>query len=94
MLGIRQSVEFGNESADGLFDWIEHFCFVAAALIAALIWSMRDSRRTDYRRLDAWLSLVLRLTLAATMFLYGFDKVFPMQFHSIWGWTWWSLSRI
>jgi len=84
LLGIRrQPSDFENVLGDGLFDWVEHFCFVAAALIAALIWSMLDSRRTDYRRLHAWLSLVLRLTLAATMFLYGFDKVFPLQFHSI-----------
>ncbi len=83
VLGIRQLIEFGNGSADSLFDWVEHFCFVAAALIAGLLWSILDSKRTDYRRLHAWLSLLLRLTLAAIMFLYGFDKVFPLQFHSI-----------
>ncbi len=83
VLGIRQSIEFGNGSADSLFDWVEHFCFVAAALIGALLWSILDSKRTDHRKLHAWLSLFLRLTLAAIMFLYGFDKVFPMQFHSI-----------
>jgi uncharacterized membrane protein YphA (DoxX/SURF4 family) len=84
LLGIRQPIDLGNGfSADGLFDWVEHFCFVAAALIGAVIWSMLDSKRTDYRRLHAWLNLFLRLTLATTMFSYGFDKAFPLQFHSI-----------
>ena len=83
VLGIRQPIEFGDGSADSLFDWVEHFSFVAAALMGALLWSILDSKRTDYRRLRAWLSLLLRLTLAAIMFLYGFDKVFPLQFHSI-----------
>jgi uncharacterized membrane protein YphA (DoxX/SURF4 family) len=83
LLGIQQPIEFGDGSSDSLFDWVEHFCFVAAAPIGALLWSIRDSKRTDYRRLHAWLSLFLRLTLAAIMFMYGFDKVFPMQFHSI-----------
>jgi uncharacterized membrane protein YphA (DoxX/SURF4 family) len=84
LLGIRQPIDLGDGfSPDGLFDWVEHFCFAAAALIGAFIWSMLDSKRTDYRRLHAWLSLFLRLTLAAILFLYGFDKVFPLQFHSI-----------
>jgi len=84
LLGIRQPIDLAyGFSADGLFDWVEHFCFVVAALIGALIWSMLDSKRTDYRRPHAWLNLFLRLTLAATMFSYGFDKVFPLQFHSI-----------
>jgi len=83
LLNIRQPIEFGNGSSDCLFDWVEHFCFVATALIGALLWSILNSKRTEYRRLHAWLSLFLRLTLAAIMFLYGFDKVFPLQFHSI-----------
>jgi uncharacterized membrane protein YphA (DoxX/SURF4 family) len=84
LLGIRQPIDLRNGfSADGLFDWVEHFCFGATALIGALIWSVLDGKRTDYRRLHAWLNLFLRLTLAATMFSYGFDKVFPLQFHSI-----------
>ena len=82
LLGIRQPIDFDTQG-DSLFAWVEHFCFVATALISALIWSVLDRRRMDYRRLHAWLSLFLRLTLAAIMFMYGFDKVFPLQFHSI-----------
>jgi len=94
LLGIRQPIDFEGYSGDSLFDWVEHFCFVAAALIGALIWSMLDSKRTDYRRLHAWLNLFLRLTLAAIMFLYGFDKSFPFNSTPSTGWTWCSHSEI
>jgi uncharacterized membrane protein YphA (DoxX/SURF4 family) len=82
LLGIHQPIDF-DARGDSLFAWVENFCFVATALIGALVWSLLDSRRADYSRLHAWLSLFLRLTLAAIMFMYGFDKVFPLQFHSI-----------
>ena len=57
------------------FPWMCDACTVA--------WSILDRQRTAYRCLHDWLSLVLRFTLAAIMFLYGFDKAFPLQFHSI-----------
>src|ERR1017187_5226507 len=45
-------------------------------------WSGRwpTVRGKDYRRLDSWLRLGVRYTLAFTMFTYGFAKVFPLQF--------------
>jgi uncharacterized membrane protein YphA (DoxX/SURF4 family) len=52
-------------------------------MLGTVAWSILDRKRTGYRCLHDWLSLVLRFTLAAIMFLYGFDKVFPLQFHSI-----------
>jgi len=45
-----------------------------------LIWSILDRRRPDYRTLHGWLRLLVRYTLAFTLFGYGFAKIFPLQF--------------
>jgi uncharacterized membrane protein YphA (DoxX/SURF4 family) len=70
-------------AGDGSFQWVEQFVFLALAALAAIVWSALDRRRAEYRLLDRWLRLFVRLALAAVLFAYGFDKVFPIQFHSI-----------
>jgi uncharacterized membrane protein YphA (DoxX/SURF4 family) len=50
------------------------------ALGAALLWSVLDRKRRDYRRVEPWLRLLVRYTLAFTLFAYGFAKVFPLKF--------------
>lgn len=82
LLGIQRSIEFTFE-ADTLFDFVQDFCLLGLAIIGTVAWSILDRKRTAYRCLHEWLNLVLRFTLAAIMFLYGFAKVFPLQFHSI-----------
>ena len=82
LLGIQRPIEFGFQ-ADTLFDFVQDCCLLGFAILGATAWSILDRKRTAYRGLREWLSLVLRLTLAAIMFLYGFDKVFALQFHSI-----------
>jgi uncharacterized membrane protein YphA (DoxX/SURF4 family) len=49
------------------------------ALGAVLLWSVLDRKRRDYRRVEPWLRLLVRYTLAFTLFAYGFAKVFPLQ---------------
>ena len=53
-----------------------------AALFAA-VWTAVDRRRTDYRELDRWLRVYLRLFLASVLFVYGWGKVFPVQFPAL-----------
>ncbi|AUD00409.1 hypothetical protein [Spirosoma pollinicola] len=48
------------------------------ALAGTVIWSLRDSTRTDYTALFYWLRVVLRYRLAIAVFAYGFIKLFPL----------------
>jgi hypothetical protein len=57
-------------------------CYLALAAVATLVWSVLDRRRANYARLDPWLRLLLRYTLAAAMINYGALKVIPTQMPS------------
>ncbi len=79
-LSGKATTYFLTGSGDTTLDYIENLLFVVIAAIAAVVWSVADRKRPDYRSLDAWLRLAVRYTLAFTMFSYGFAKVFPLQF--------------
>jgi len=70
-------------AGETLFEWVVQFVLLAVAVIGAALWWLVDRRRPDYRVLDRWLRLFVRLALASILFMYGFDKVFPNQFGSI-----------
>ncbi len=57
-------------------------CYLALAAVATLIWSALDRRRANYERLDPWLRLLLRYSLATAMIMYGALKVIPTQMPS------------
>jgi hypothetical protein len=67
-------------SGDKLYDWVEIPTQLAIALIAAVVWGLIDRRRRSHPKLFAAFTLYLSLTLARTMFSYGFDKIIPNQF--------------
>ncbi len=67
-------------SGDTTLAYVQNFLFVAFAVAGALVWSILDRRRPNYRVLESWLRLLVRYTLAFTLFGYGFAKVFPLQF--------------
>jgi hypothetical protein len=69
-------------SGDTTLDYVMVFCFATIAVFAAILWSLLDRRRPNYRTLYAWLRLLVRFTLAFTLLAYGFAKVYPMQFRS------------
>lgn len=79
-LSGKVTTYFPTGSGDTTLDWIENLLFLVIAAAATVIWSVLDGKRPDYRRLNVWLRLAVRYTLAFTMFTYGFDKVFPLQF--------------
>jgi hypothetical protein len=56
------------------------FTIGLAALLLTVIWSVADSKRLNYKKLNLWLRLYIRFFLAFTLFSYGFIKVFPSQF--------------
>ena len=69
-----------NGSGDTTFNYVQLFCFFVLAVAATLIWSLLDRKREEYSRLDAWLRMYVRFSLAAAMVLYGTAKVIPSQF--------------
>jgi uncharacterized membrane protein YphA (DoxX/SURF4 family) len=71
---------FRTGSGDTTLQYINNLLYLLIALAAMAVWSVLDRKRPNYRTLGAWLRLVVRYTLALTLFSYGFAKVFPLQF--------------
>ena len=67
-------------SGDTTYNYVEVFCFLVLAAIAAAVWTVLDRQRRDYPRLHEWLRVYVRFALASTMISYGAAKVFPNQF--------------
>jgi uncharacterized membrane protein YphA (DoxX/SURF4 family) len=66
-------------SGDKTFDWVQAFCLLVIALIVTAVWSFLDRRRENYAAMYKWFRLFIRFVLASEMFLYGFDKLIPLQ---------------
>lgn len=69
----------GSGSGDKTFDWVLGFCLLVVAAVITLVWSILDRRRENYATFHKWFRLVMRFALASEMFLYGLDKVIPLQ---------------
>lgn len=69
-------------SGDTAMHYTLVFCIAVLAVLGTVVWSAIDERRgrREYRTAYAWLRLALRITLAITLFGYGFAKVYPLQF--------------
>jgi len=78
----RPATYFPTGSGDTTLGYISNLLYILISLAAALVWSVLDRRRPDYRKLHGWLRLLVRYTLAFTLFGYGFAKVFPLQFRT------------
>jgi uncharacterized membrane protein YphA (DoxX/SURF4 family) len=72
----------GEGSGDTTFQWILLPCYLALAAAATILWSVLDRKRLHYKKLYAWLRLLLRFTLATAMITYGLVKVIPNQMPS------------
>jgi uncharacterized membrane protein YphA (DoxX/SURF4 family) len=79
-LSGRVTTYFPTGSGDTTLAWVENGFFVVAALAGTIVWSILDRKRPDYRTAHNWLRLLVRYTLAFTLFTYGFAKVAPLQF--------------
>lgn len=75
----HELVYTGSGSGDKTFDWILAFCLLFIATVITLVWSILDRRRPDYVAFHKWFRLALRFALASEMFLYGLDKMIPLQ---------------
>src|SRR5581483_5890697 len=71
---------FPTGSGDTTLGFVQNFLFLVIAAGATVVWSIIDYRRPNYHTLYKWLRLLVRYTLAFTLFSYGFAKVIPLQF--------------
>lgn len=72
----------GFGSGDNSYAYITLFVNVFTAIIATLIWSILGKKQLSYNKLFYWFIVVLRVFLIGAMLLYGFVKVFQIQFRS------------
>lgn len=78
----------GYGSGDNTFAYIKLFASLLLGVVSGVLWSLLDTKRKNYHRMFYWLLVVLRILLVGAMLLYGFAKVFQVQFQPP------SLSRL
>jgi hypothetical protein len=81
LFGLEITV-FINGSGDTTYNYVQTFCYVALAVLAASVWTLLERRQRSYARLHAWLRVYLRLALATQLMSYGAAKAFSLQFPS------------
>ena len=79
VFGVQITVQ-PNGSGDTTYNYVQLFCTVVIAALAALVWTLLDRKRAHYTRLEEWLRVYVRFSLAAAMVTYGGFKVIPSQF--------------
>ncbi|HEY4679313.1 MAG TPA: DoxX family protein, partial [Candidatus Angelobacter sp.] len=75
----HELVYTGSGSGDKTFDWVLAFCLLVMAALITCVWSILDRRRENYVMFHKWFRLAMRFMLASEMFLYGLDKIIPLQ---------------
>ena len=71
---------FPNGSGDTTYNYVSLLVYISLALIIAAILSIADRKRTDYNYLFLWLIIIVRYYIIFQMLIYGFAKVFYLQF--------------
>jgi hypothetical protein len=67
-------------SGDTTYNYIQLFCFVCITLLIIIPWSILDRKRENYKRLLQFFLLLLVYYVMYSMFVYGFIKVYKLQF--------------
>jgi hypothetical protein len=67
-------------SGDAMFNWLQALCMLAISLVATLVWTLLDRRRTQYARLYDALRVAVQVGLGLILIEYGGLKVVPSQF--------------
>lgn len=70
----------GFGSGDHTYAYISLFIGSLLSILATTIWSILDYKRKNYNNPLYWFLVILRVVLISAMFLYGFVKIFQIQF--------------
>lgn len=68
-----------NGSGDTSWAWADLWMMLCLSLFGACIWVVLDKGKTNYDKLDFWLTLLVRYYVATVALNYGLIKVFPLQ---------------
>lgn len=66
--------------ADTGYAHMKMLCQALIAALAAAVWSILDRRSQEYRRLNYWVRVIVRYSLASMLLGYGASKLFHVQF--------------
>ncbi len=72
-------VTYTNGSGDTTYDYVLLLIYINISLVATIIWTLFDRKRSQYTAALYWLRVLVRYNLAITLFGYGFSKVFHLQ---------------
>ena len=72
------NLRWGGATDVPLF-YIHMLVLLLCSALIATVWSLFDRKRLEYQSLHAWVRLLVRYSLAANLFVYGFAKVFVSQ---------------
>ena len=67
-------------SGDTLFDYLVVLTSFIIAVLAAVLWSILDRKRSNYRKLYYWLTVTVRYYVGLMLISYGMVKVIQLQF--------------
>ena len=70
----------GYGSGDNTYAYIALFVNVILAIICTIVWTIWHRHHQSYNKAFYWLIVILRIFLFGAMLLYGFVKVFQIQF--------------
>ena len=71
---------FTNGSGDTLYNWTSLLVYIIVAIFGTVIWTAFDQKRRGYSQLFNWLVVIIRYYVLYQMLIYGFAKLFYMQF--------------
>ncbi|HEY1815119.1 MAG TPA: hypothetical protein VGG74_22385, partial [Kofleriaceae bacterium] len=80
VLGIAAPSTAPTGSGDTAWAWLQMAILIAIAVLATVVWSALDRRRTSYPRLAIGLEVGARYWLAFATLVYGLSKILPVQF--------------
>jgi hypothetical protein len=72
--------DINNGSGDTTLDYVKVLVLTTNSVVATIIWSIVDRRRSNYETLLYWLVILLRYYVATFMISYGLAKIFKTQF--------------
>ncbi|MGY3793908.1 hypothetical protein [Aquimarina sp. 433] len=70
-------------SGDTTADYVYLFIYLCISVIATIIWSFIDLKRSNYNKLLLYTTTIVRYYLITIMFSYGFSKAFTLQFSEL-----------
>jgi len=76
---VREVLVPLNGSGDTSWAWTDLWMMISLSMMGACIWVAVDRGKTNYVKLDFWLTLLVRYYVAIVALSYGLIKVFPLQ---------------